>query len=236
MGCGGCVAAIFLIVIVLLILGRIAESGSTVGLILFVIALVGIYVIWQFRNKPSVRQAEVTPDYEWLGREVKDLFLVLEAPIKAELRKSKGATSYGAVFEMAFMDLICRFAALDGAITSSEAKVFLDLFTVLHPREHAGLSAEDGVTLLEGHRQRNPEILQVPLRESLLFTLTQRAGEPFANKLGELMYKVGLQVALADGPLSPIEQSELEALRSAPVATSNFPTMPHLCRMQIRQM
>ena len=216
MGCGGCITTVSLVLIVLLIFERVAESGSTVGLILFVIALLGVYVIWQFRNKPNVRQAEVTPqNYEWLGQEVKTLSVVLEAPIKTELRKYCKATDYETLFEGEFTVLICRFAALDGAITPSEAKVFLDIFTVLHPKQYAGFLAEDGATLLEGHRQRNPETFLVPIQKSMLFTLTQQAGEPFANKLKELMYKVALQVALADGPLSPMEQSELEALQSA---------------------
>jgi tellurite resistance protein len=50
----------------------------------------------------------------------------------------------------------------------------------------------------------------------MLFRFTKQAGHQFADRLKELMYKVALNVALADGPLSPIEQSELEALRRVP--------------------
>jgi hypothetical protein len=222
MGCGGRIATIFFILLVLVIFGSVAESGNTVGLILLIIIALGVYVIWQFRHKPIFRQAEVTPqNYEWLGQEVKAMIVDLAVPVKNELRKSRGASAYEDVVTMDFFNLICRFVALDGTIDASEGKVFLDIFKVLHPREHAGLLAEDGAALLEGHRQRHPEALQVPIHESLLFTLTQQAGEPFANKLKELMYKVALQVALADGPLSPIELSELEALRTAP--TQNVP-------------
>jgi hypothetical protein len=159
---------------------------------------------------------EVKENYEGLGQEVKGMFVDLATPVKNELRKSRGASAYDDIFTADFFSLICRFAALDGTIDASEGKVFLDIFKALHPRTYAGLSPDDAVTLLEGHRQRHPETLQVPVLKSLLFRLTQQAGEQFANSLKGLMYKVALQVALADGPLSPVEQSELEPLRSAP--------------------
>jgi len=76
------------------------------------------------------------------------------------------------------------------------------------------------VALLEGQRQSYPDTIRVPFQNSLLFTLAQRAGEPYANNLKELMCKVALQVAIADGPLSPIEQAELEALRNSSGATA----------------
>lgn len=211
-GWGGCVATVFFILLVLAILGRVSEGGNTVGLILLAIAVVGVYVSWHFLSKPNVGQTEVThQNYEWLGQEVKAMFVDLAVPVKNELRKSRIASDYEEMFSMDFFDLICHFAAVDGTIDTSEGAVFLDIFKVLHPRTYAGLSAEDGVALLEGHRQRHPESLQVPIQKYLLFTVTQQAGEPFANKLKELVYKVALQVALADGPLSPIEQTELEA-------------------------
>ncbi len=228
MGCGGCVATTFFILLVFMIFRSVAEGGKTAGLILLAI-VVGVYVIWQFRDKPTVRQAEVTPqNYEWLGLEVKAMFVDLSVPVKNELRKSRGASGYEDIFTMDFFYLICRFAALDGTIHASEGKVFLDIFKVLQPIKYGGLLAEDGAALLEGHRQRHPETLQVPILKSLLFTLTQQVGEPFVGKLKELMYKVALQVALADGPLSPIENAELEALRSGPGAKEQLHEGDHV--------
>lgn len=205
----------------LAICGGIIASGNTNGLILVLIVAIGGYVAWQFLRPSNTHSVvDPLPSYEPIGQEVKAMYVALSIPIKHELRKDQGATAYEAVFEMAFTDLICRFAALDGPISPSAAKVFLDIFTVLHPRTHAGLLAEDAVALLEGNRQRHPESLKIPVQNSLLCTLAQRAGEPYANNLKELMYKVARQVALADGPLSPVKQAELEVLRSTSEATA----------------
>jgi hypothetical protein len=210
------VGTVFVGLLILGVLGQLTERGNTAALILVLAVVVAGYVIWQFRSPTAAGPAEVTPpSYEWLGHEVKATSLGLEMPIKNELRKSRGATGYEVLFEMSITDLVCRFASLDGGITAPEAKVFLDIFTVLHPKRHAGLSAEDAVAVLEGHRQRSPESLAVPFSDSLIFRLSQRAGEPFANDLKALMSKIALQVALADGPLSQIEQAELDALRSS---------------------
>ena len=216
LGFGGCIGRIFGFFLVLFILGEVIESGTTTGLILLLISAVAGYVAWQYlRRSDHEPTVESPPHYEALGQEVKAMFEALAVPIKDQLRKSRGATAYEAVFENSFTDLICRFAALDGTISPPEAKVYLDIFTVLHPKTHAGLSPENCVTVLEGHRQRNQESFQLPVQNSLLLRLAQRAGESFANNLKELMCRVALQVALADGPLSSIEQSELEALRNA---------------------
>jgi hypothetical protein len=206
--------------VVLAVIGNLVGSGNTSGLIVCLVVGIGIYVAWRFLRSTAADSAvgHVLPNYDALGQEVSAMYMALSAPVKNELRKSRGATAYDAVFEMAFTDLICRFAALDGQINPSAAKVFLDVFTVLHPRAHAGLSAESGVALLEGHRQRNPTSFKLPVQKCLLFTLAQQAGALYANNLRELMLKVAQQVALADGPLSPNEQAELEALRSGPGA------------------
>lgn len=156
-------------------------------------------------------------------QEVKGAFVALMAPIKNELRRSRAATAYEAVFEMSFMDLITRFAALDGTITASEGKVYLDVFGVLHPKRHAGLAAENGATLLKGHFQQYSDRFQRPFPTPLLLTMAQQAGETYANMLKEVMYKVALQVALADGPLSSAEHTELETLRGASGTTAKPP-------------
>ncbi len=224
MGCGGCVGTIFLFLLILGALAQLIESGNITGLILVLLVVMVGYVIRKFRFPATAAPTEVTPrDYEWLGHEVKVRFLELEMPIKNQLRKSRGATGYEILFEMSITDLICRFASLAGGITAPEAKVFLDIFKVLHPKRYASLSAEDAVTLLQGHRQRSPESVAVPFSDSLIFRLSQRAGEPFANDLKALMSKIALQVALADGPLSQSEQAELDALRdpSRPTGRSN---------------
>ena len=222
-GCGGCAGTIFLILLILAIVGQLAENGNTGGLFIVVVVVVAGYVIWRFRSPGTAGRAEVAPqNYEWLGNEVKVAFLELEAPIKNELRKARGATGYDVLFEMSVTDVICQFASLDGGIIAAEAKVFLDIFTVLHPKKYAGLSADDAVALLEGHRQRHPESLQVPFTDSVIFKLAQRAGEVPARDLKALMSKIGLQVALADGPLSRIEQAEIDALRGSLGATARL--------------
>jgi hypothetical protein len=215
-GCGGCISTLVFVFLGLLIFGKLTESGNTIGIGALVLVALVVYVIWQFRGPPPVTPPQ---NYELLGQEVKVMFDTLAVPVKNELRKSRGVTAYESVFEMAFTDLICRFASLDGVVTPSEAKVYLDVFTVLHPRNYGGLSADSGVTLLEKNRQGHPDAFQTPVCNSLLVRLTQQAGEPFTTDLRELMYKVALQVALADGPLSPAEQAELEALRSPSEAT-----------------
>jgi len=116
---------------------------------------------------------------------------------------------------MEFFNLICRFAAVDGTINASEGKVFLDIFKTLHPKQYAGISADDAVTLLDRHLHKHPENFRPPVPIPLLLTLAQRAGGSLAVKLGKLMYKVAMQVALADGPLSSLEKGELEAFRNA---------------------
>jgi tellurite resistance protein len=209
-----------LIIVALVIFGRVLESGNGigVGLILLAIIVLGVYAFRQIRGKPIISTAEAIPqNSEWLGHELKAIFLDLTVPVKNELRKSRVASGYEDIFTNCFFSLICRFAALDGPIDATEGNVFLEIFKVFHPRSYAGLLPEDGAALLEGHRQRHPETLLEPTEESMLFRFTKQAGQQFADRLKELMYKVALNVALADGPLSPIEQRELETLRQVPI-------------------
>lgn len=223
--------------LVLAVVGKVIESADTAALIVLLAALVTFYVIWRFRKNLAVSPSQVNAlddqqpgqpeakesheesgrdwkeNYGALGLEVKSMFADLATPVKNELRKTRGASAYDAIFTAEFVTLICRFAALDGTIDASEGKVFSEIFKALHPRTYAGLSPDEAVKLLEGHLTRHPETLQVPILNSLLFRLTQQASEELANRLKALMYKVAVEVALADGPLSSLEQRELEPLR-----------------------
>jgi tellurite resistance protein len=219
LGCGGCLVTFVLVIVAVVILARISERGNAavVGLILLAVVLLGFFAFRQIRGGPIISPAAAAPqNSEWLGHEMKAMLLDLTIPVKNELRKSRVASGYEDIFTNCFFTLVCRFAALDGLIDAKEGKVFLEIFNVLHPKSYGGLLPEDGAALLEGHRQRHPETLLEPTEESMLFRFTKQAGHQFADRLKELMYKVALNVALADGPLSPIEQSELEALRRVP--------------------
>ena len=211
--CGGCVGASFGALIGLAILEKVIESGNAGSIVLFFAVALGGYVVWKLVRTSTRPSSAPHPNYEALGREVNLMYIALAAPIKDELRKTRGATAYDAVFEQAFEDLICQFAVLDGTIVPAEAEVFLGIFKILHPRAHAGLRAENIVALLKSHLQAAPEIFKRPYPPPLLLKLAQSAGEPFATNLLELMCKVALQVALADGPLSPAETAELDVLR-----------------------
>jgi hypothetical protein len=219
-GCGGCLGTFVLIIVASFIFGSVLEGGTwtIVGLILLAIIALCVYAFrHQMRAEPITSPAQAIPqNAEHLGYEIKALFFDLTVPVKDELRKYRVASGYEDIFTNCFIDLICRFAALDGPIDAADGKVFLDIFKVLHPKSYAGLLPEDGAALLEGNRQRHPEALLKPMEESMLFRFTKEAGHQFADRLKELMYKVALNVALADGPLSPIEQRELETLRQVP--------------------
>jgi tellurite resistance protein len=143
------------------------------------------------------------------------MFVALAAPVRSQLRKSHSSSAYEEIFDMEFLDLICRFAALDGTIDASEGEVFLHIFETLHPKSYAGFSAAEAATLLDGHFHRHSEKFQSPVRTPLLLSMVRREDKLLAATLGELMYNVAVQVAVADGPLSSPEQAELEALRTA---------------------
>jgi hypothetical protein len=217
MGCCGCVGTAIIALVAVAFLGTVTASGSTNSLIVVCVLAVGGYFAWRTLRAPN--SAAPTPQdvpplsYEPLGQEVRIVFEELREPIKNELRKSHGASTYDQTFELEFIELICRFAALDGTVNDSEGKVFLDILKVLHPRTYAGMSATDGASLLNGHLQRHPEFLRSPVEHAMLLKLAQQAGVLHWTKLKELMCKVALQVALADGPLSEREKAELEALQ-----------------------
>jgi hypothetical protein len=205
---------VIFVVALLALAGSVYRSSST-GAPILAFIVVGGYCVWRLLPRSDDgSEASPRPDYEALGEEVKVTFMNLEAPIKGVLHKSRTADAYRDIFDGDLMDLICRFAAIDGVIGPSEGRVFLSIFKILHPRTYAGLTAENGAVLLDGHRLRSPETFKGRYTAPLLVNLALQAGEPFATKLNDLMYKVALHVALADGPLSPTEQRELEALRN----------------------
>ena len=165
----------------------------------------------------SVLDEAQVPSSEELGRATKTLYEALAVPLKKQLRKSRGATAYSSIFDMAFMDLICRFAALDGAITTQEGMVYLDIFTSLHPRNFAGLRPQDGVELLQSRLQRNPDlVVEHAKTKHFLLQIAEAAdqieGSSCAHQIGKLMYDVATRVALADGPVTPWERTELDHL------------------------
>ena len=217
-GCGGLIGASLGLLLLLLIYASIAANGITDGVILLFF-LAGGYVAWRLLRRsdaPAIAVVGPPPNYEALGWEVKSMSVALSVPIKGELGKLRKAAAYDDLFEMTFVDLICHFAALDGPIDSAEAAVFSDIFKVLHPRKYGGLSPDAAVTILDTNRRSYPEKFQSPAPIPFLVELAERAGDPYLTNLRELMYRVAQQVALADGPLSPTEQSELESLRSGP--------------------
>jgi len=117
---------------------------------------------------------------------------------------------------MAFMDLICRFAALDGEISAQEGIVFSEIFRALHPRKGAVLTAEFAAELLRSHLQRNPTILERPIKKDFLLQAAEAVdaaeGSSHASELGKVMLDVATLVALSDGPLAEWERNELESL------------------------
>jgi tellurite resistance protein/uncharacterized membrane protein YeaQ/YmgE (transglycosylase-associated protein family) len=219
-GCGGFLVAICVLGLIAGVLAIFSNGGNATGLLILMIIGIGGAIAWRRlprtagQKDQSVQVSE--SDYISLGHDVRILFTELAVPVKMELRKSGGASAYENIFEMALIDLICRFAALDGIVHPSEAKVFLDIFQVLHPNAYRGLSAQNAVAILEGYLQRNPNSTKEAMKDSLLFSATKRAGNMHAVKLEDVMYEVARQVALADGPLTMQEQAELAAIRSAP--------------------
>ena len=128
--CGGCVGASFGALIGLAILEKVIESGNAGSIVLFFAVALGGYVVWKLVRTSTRPSSASHPNYEALGREVNLMYIALAAPIKDELRKTRGATAYDAVFEQAFEDLICQFAVLDGTIVPAEAEVFLGIFKI----------------------------------------------------------------------------------------------------------
>ena len=215
-GCGGCIVRVIGFLFILAVVVNLSSSGNATGLI-FLVVIAGGYIMWRILRRPeyatSVSEDIDLPDYASLGEEVRAAFEELGAPIKGELRKANVASAYEDVFTMAFIDLICRFAALDGSVLPSEGKVFLDIFKVLHPKAYAGFTAENAVALLDDHLKKHPEAVQFPVQDLLLLKLAKQAGTTYWTRVTDLLYKVARQVALADGPLSEREETELQALQ-----------------------
>ncbi len=223
-GCCGCLGSAVITFLTLAIVATIFANGNTTSLVVLCLIAVAVYVAWRrFRgqNYATSPIPAPPPDFEPLGHEVRVLMEQLREPIKNELRKMHGASSYDEVFTLELIELICRFAALDGTIDDSEGKVFLDIFKVLHPKTYAGLTATDGACLLNGHLQRHPDFLQSPIDQITLLKLAKQAGITAWMPLKDLLCKIALRVAMADGPLSDREKVELESLRNiAPPETA----------------
>jgi hypothetical protein len=225
-GCCGCFGTGIIAVLVLAIVGTIFASGNISNLVvLCVIALAG-YVAWRTLRKPNYATtapgATAAPDCEQLGHEVKLMMERLREPIKDELRKRHDASGYDEMFTFEFIDLICRFAALDGTVDESEGKVFINILKILHPKTYAGMTANDGASLMTGHLQRHPEVRQSSVEQTTLLMIASQAGITYWTDLKQLLSKVAFQVAAADGPLSEQEKAELELLRNiAPNETTS---------------
>ena len=146
--------------------------------------------------------------------EIKDTYSFLKPPIKEELRRSRCASGYDSIFEVAFTDLICRFAVVDGTVNAPAAVVYLSVMKALHPKGYARFDASDGITLLDGYFQRNSSSLLQPIQKPLLLVLAEKTGTSNGDTLSKLLYRAAEQVALSDGPLSILERSALDALQS----------------------
>jgi len=150
---------------------------------------------------------------ESLGHLVKEQFNILRVPVKDELRKSRGATAYEAVFEIAFTDIICRFGARDGVIGAGGEVLYRDIFGALHPRTIGGKRA---VSILQEHLTRNPELMR-PIKKPFLLRLIQESdhanGTAHSAPVAALMNEVARRAAEADGPLSEQANSDLDTFR-----------------------
>jgi len=212
-GCAGCLAAIILLLAGLALLGRAIETGNEVTAVVVLAIIVIAYLVYQPRQQPPAPQpASIPKSYEWLGIEVKSTFLTLMVPLKSALRESQSATKYEDWFEMELVDMISRMAAVDGPINPAEAQVYLDVFKVLYPRRFSGSLPELQVAVLNGHLNRTPNGLPGLGPTSFLFAAARQAGDAYYKMLRDLFYKVAMNVALADGPLSAAEQAALSRL------------------------
>jgi len=233
-GCGGCIAAVFLILIVLLIFGRLAESGSTVGLIVFVIALVGVYVIWQFRNKPSVRQAEVTPDYEWLGQEVKamtglvtieslkektkELVELLEPLLKVELRQLRQSSNARILLEQDIRAIIIRLGLSNGSISEYAAHLYLELFKALHPKTFAGWKVHDALDVLQNILEKSRDTYTGSPKKPFTLEVVERMdaahGTGITKPTRDLFLIIAVFAASVDGKVPDQKQTEIAQLKA----------------------
>lgn len=205
---------------VVIVLGLVA-SGNLVGVILGV--ALAAYLLFRAVSGSRISQSQDAllappPGQPQLGIQVKALFDELAVSLKATLLEQRVATAYGNIFENAFLNVICRFAALDGVVKLEEGLVFQSVFAQLHPKDFAGVTGQGAVTLIQGHIQRNPGCVRDPVQSPLLLEIAQESdatrGTHCAEKLSALLYESARQVAIADGPLTAQEQRELAALHA----------------------
>lgn len=206
---------------VVIILALVA-SGNLVGVILGV--ALAAYVLFRTVSGSRISQGQDAllappPGQPQLGIQVKALFDELAVSLKVTLLERRVASAYGDIFENAFLNVICRFAALDGFVKVEEGLVFQSVFSQLHPKGFGGVTGQGAVTLIEGHVQRNPSCVHDPVQSPLLVQIAQESdatrGTHCAEKLSALLYETARQVAIADGPLTAEEQRELVAFHDA---------------------
>ncbi len=211
----------FAVAVAIVIILALLASGNLLGVILGV--ALAAYLLFRTVSGARISQGQDAlltppPGQPQLGVQVKALFDELAVSLKATLLERRVATAYGDIFENAFLNVICRFAALDGFVQVEEGLVFQSVFGQLHPKDFGGVTGQGAVTLIEDHVQRNPSCVHDPVQSPLLVQIAQESdttrGTHCAEKLAALLYETARQVSTADGPLSAQEQRELAALHA----------------------
>ena len=131
------------------------------------------------------------PGQPQLGIQVKALFDELAVSLKVTLLERRVASAYGDIFENAFLNVICRFAALDGFVKVEEGLVFQSVFSQLHPKGFGGVTGQGAVTLIKGHVQRNPSCVHDPVQSPLLVQIAQESDAtrgPIARRNSRLCF------------------------------------------------
>jgi hypothetical protein len=163
----------------------------------------------------STTTTQLSP--EALAQAVKEQFSILQIPVENELRKIREVGKYSAIFENAFVDVICRFGAIDGTIGKEEAQLYLAIIRALHSKSSAKLGLEAAVNILQIHLEGFPELRQRPVAGPMLIRFVRdsdRANQThYARGLGRLLYEVAEAAARADGNFSQRKIEDLDALR-----------------------
>ena len=171
-------------------------------------------------TRPALLKSDTTPlpNTEVLMKQVRDLHEQLKNPVKAELRKSRGAGAYDDIFDAGLIELCCRFAALNGVVSPQSALVYLSLMRALHSKTYRGFDAVNGLALMNDYLSRNAVALASPMKKPWLLALVENSdhqlGTSNSGRLATLMYNVAVKAALADGSLSPAEEDALGHLKT----------------------
>lgn len=193
-----------LILIILTIFGglRVAAIGSALMLVFYILLRIA------FPSQSPVPALDEPP------LEVRPLFNEMEVALKGTLRKKRIASHFGTLFESALLSVLVKFAALDGSVSAQEGQVLLDVLGQIHPRQYSGLSGEEAISLIQGQvKLHTPsEAFALPLLIQLARGSGSQSDAAYADRFAGLLCGVARRMAIADGPLTPQEQSELAKL------------------------